>query len=34
MKTFGASAPLKALQTKFGFTPERIVAAAKAQVAN
>ncbi len=33
MKTFGASAPLKALQTKFGFTPERIVAAAKAQVA-
>jgi transketolase len=34
MQTFGASAPLKALQTKFGFTPERIVAAAKAQVAN
>jgi transketolase len=33
MKTFGASAPLKALQTKFGFTPERVVAAAKAQVA-
>ena len=30
MKTFGASAPLKALQTKFGFTPERIVAAARA----
>jgi transketolase len=30
MKTFGASAPLKALQTKFGFTPDRIVAAARA----
>jgi transketolase len=29
MHTFGASAPLKALQEKFGFTPERIVAAAK-----
>jgi len=29
MRTFGASAPLKALQTKFGFTPERIVAAAR-----
>jgi transketolase len=28
MKTFGASAPLKALQTKFGFTPERVVVAA------
>ena len=33
MRTFGASAPLKALETKFGFTPERLVAAAKAQVA-
>lgn len=33
MKTFGASAPLKELQTKFGFTPERIVAAAKEQIA-
>lgn len=33
MKTFGASAPLKALQRKFGFTPEQITAAAKAQVA-
>jgi len=30
MKTFGASAPLKELQRKFGFEPERIVAAAKA----
>ena len=25
MKTFGASAPLKELQRKFGFEPERIV---------
>jgi len=31
MNTFGASAPLKELQTKFGFTPERIVEAAKLQ---
>jgi len=29
MKTFGASAPLKELQTKFGFEPDRVVAAAK-----
>jgi transketolase len=29
MKTFGASAPLKALQEKFGFHPERVVAAAR-----
>jgi transketolase len=29
MRTFGASAPLKELQSKFGFTPERIVAAAR-----
>ena len=29
MHTFGASAPLKALQKKFGFEPEKIVAAAK-----
>jgi transketolase len=34
MKTFGASAPLKALQKKFGFETEGIVAAAKAQVAH
>ncbi|MGH8577869.1 MAG: transketolase-like TK C-terminal-containing protein, partial [Gammaproteobacteria bacterium] len=33
METFGASAPLKELQRKFGFTPESIVTAAKAQVA-
>jgi len=30
MKTFGASAPLKELQRKFGFEPERIVEVAKA----
>jgi transketolase len=29
MRTFGASAPLRELQRKFGFLPERIVAAAK-----
>lgn len=29
MTTFGASAPLKELQKKFGFEPERIVAAAR-----
>jgi len=29
MKTFGASAPLKELQKKFGFQPERVVLAAK-----
>jgi transketolase len=28
MKTFGASAPLKELQRKFGFEPERVVATA------
>ncbi len=33
MPTFGASAPLKALQQKFGFTPEHVVAAAKEQIA-
>jgi transketolase len=33
MRTFGASAPLKDLLKKFGFAPETIVAAAKAQVA-
>jgi transketolase len=32
MKTFGASAPLKELQKKFGFTPEAIVSAAKDSV--
>ena len=29
MHTFGASAPLKELQRKFGFEPERVVAVAK-----
>ena len=29
METFGASAPLKALQKKFGFEPERVVSFAK-----
>ena len=33
METFGASAPLKALQKKFGFTVERVVEAARAQLA-
>jgi transketolase len=31
MKTFGASAPLKELKKKFGFTPDEVVAAAKVQ---
>jgi transketolase len=34
MRTFGASAPLKELQRKFGFEPERIVAAAREQLVN
>lgn len=29
MKTFGASAPLKELQKKFGFTPDTVIAAAR-----
>jgi transketolase len=33
MHTFGASAPLKELQKKFGFEPEQVVAAAKSQLA-
>jgi transketolase len=32
MKTFGASAPLKELQRKFGFEPDQVVAAAKEQL--
>ncbi len=32
MHTFGASAPLKELLKKFGFTPEAVLAAAKAQI--
>ncbi|HSD91297.1 MAG TPA: transketolase [Kofleriaceae bacterium] len=33
MRTFGASAPLKELQKKFGFAPDNIVEAARAQIA-
>ena len=33
MHSFGASAPIKALQTKFGFTPERVLEAARRQLA-
>jgi len=33
MHTFGASAPLKALLKKFGFTPEKVVEAAKEAIA-
>jgi transketolase len=33
MHTFGASAPLKELVVKFGFTPDNVYAAAKAQLA-
>jgi transketolase len=29
METFGASAPLKELQRKFGFTPENMIAVAR-----
>jgi transketolase len=32
METFGASAPLKDLQQKFGFTPTAVVTAARAQL--
>jgi transketolase len=32
MHTFGASAPLKELETKFGFEPDHIVAAAREQI--
>ena len=31
MKTFGASAPLKELQKKFGFTVDKVVEAARTQ---
>jgi transketolase len=34
MRTFGASAPLKELQRKFGFDPDHVVAAVKDQLAN
>ena len=32
MKTFGASAPLKELEKKFGFSADKIIAAAKEQL--
>src|SRR5207248_11244508 len=32
MRSFGASAPLKDLQKKFGFTPENVVAVAREQL--
>lgn len=33
MHTFGSSAPIKDLQTKFGFTPEKVAQAARDQIA-
>jgi pyruvate dehydrogenase complex dehydrogenase (E1) component len=33
MHTFGASAPLKELQKRFGFEPNQVVTAAKEQLA-
>ncbi len=33
MHTFGSSAPIKDLMTKFGFTPDKVLAAAKDQIA-
>src|SRR5664280_3817861 len=33
MHSFGASAPIKDLMTKYGFTPEKVLAAAKEQIA-
>jgi transketolase len=33
MNTFGSSAPLKDLLEKFGFVPEQVLGAAKAQIA-
>jgi transketolase len=33
MRTFGTSAPLKDVLTKFGFTPEHVVGVARAQIA-
>jgi transketolase len=33
MHTFGASAPLKQLLTKFGFTPDRVAEVARERVA-
>jgi transketolase len=33
MHSFGSSAPIKDLLAKFGFTPDRLLAAAKEQIA-
>ena len=33
MHTFGSSAPIKDLLTKFGFTPDKVVSTAKEQIA-
>jgi transketolase len=33
MHGFGASAPIEDLLKKFGFTPEKVLEAAKAQIA-
>ena len=33
MSTFGSSAPIKDLQSKFGFTPEKVLQAARDQIA-
>jgi transketolase len=33
MHTFGSSAPIKDLMTKFGFTPEKVLTVAKEQIA-
>jgi transketolase len=32
MHTYGASAPVKDVESKFGFTPERVLSAARAQL--
>ncbi|MGH6684119.1 MAG: transketolase-like TK C-terminal-containing protein, partial [Pseudolabrys sp.] len=34
MHSFGSSAPIKDLMKKFGFTPEKVLAAAQEQIAN
>ncbi len=33
MHTFGSSAPLKDLLTKFGFTPDKVMESVKTQIA-
>jgi transketolase len=33
MRTFGASAPLKALAAEFGFTPDAVVRASRERIA-